>query len=225
MLRLLWLSLDAAQVRRHRFRLALEPVMQMSASVRRFALTAHVTTSVAWMGAVACFLALAIVGLTSPRPLEVQAAYVAMELICWAVIVPLSLLSPATGIAQALWTPWGVVKHYWVLVKLLVTLPCTAILLLHMLPTTRLAAAAFQGELVGTAMHDLRVQLIADSAVAVAALLFTTILAIYKPRGATGNGEPAPSWVKWLRGAALAGAAAFLLAHLLGGGMGAHHLH
>ena len=63
-----------------------------------------------------------------------------MEIVCWAVIVPLSLLSPATGIAQSLWTPWGLVRHYWVLVKLLVTLPCTAILLLHMLPTTRLAA-------------------------------------------------------------------------------------
>lgn len=121
--------------------------MQMSASVRSLALTAHVTTSVGWIGAVACFLALAIAGLTSAGPLEVQAAYLAMEMICWAVIVPLSLLSPATGIVQSLWTPWGLVRHYWVLVKLLVTLPCTAILLLHMLPTTRLAAVAAQGQL------------------------------------------------------------------------------
>lgn len=199
--------------------------MQMSAPVRRLALTAHVTFSVGWMGAVACFLALAILGLASPQPVEVQAAYVAMELVCWAVIVPLSMLSPATGIAQSLWTPWGLVRHYWVLVKLVVTLLCTGILLLHMLPTARLAAAAAQGELGGTAMHELRVQLVADSAVAIAALLFTTVLAIYKPRGATAGSEPAPGWVKWLRGIALAGAATFLIAHLLGGGMGNHGLH
>jgi hypothetical protein len=199
--------------------------MLMSAPVRRLALTAHVTTSVAWLGAVACFLALAVIGLNSARPLEVQAAYLAMEMVCWAVIVPLSLLSPATGIAQSLWTPWGLVRHYWVLVKLLVTLPCTAILLLHMLPTTRLAAAAAQGQLDGAGLHDLRVQLVADSAVAVAALLFTTVLAIYKPRGTTADAEPAPTWVKWLRNAALAGAAVFLLVHVLGGGMGQHGLH
>jgi hypothetical protein len=134
-------------------------------------------------------------------------------------------LSPATGIAQSLWTPWGLVRHYWVLVKLLVTVPFTGILLLHMLPTTRLAAAAAHGQLEGTALHDLRVQLVADSAVAIAALLFTTVLDVYKPRGTTSGSEAAPGWVKWLRGLAIAGAAAFALAHLLGGGMGNHGLH
>ncbi|HEX6703781.1 MAG TPA: hypothetical protein VF169_03395 [Albitalea sp.] len=217
--------LDSLRRAQHRCRSLEETRMLMSAPVRRLALTAHVTTSVSWMGAVACFLALAITGLASPRPIEVQAAYLAMEVVCWAVIVPLSLLSPATGIAQALWTPWGLVRHYWVLVKLLVTLPCTAILLLHMLPTTRLAAAAAQGQLQGASLHDLRVQLIADSAVAIAVLVFTTVLAIYKPRGTTSKSEPAPTWVKWLRGIALAGAGAFLVAHLLGGGMGQHGLH
>jgi hypothetical protein len=199
--------------------------MLIPAFARKFALTAHVTTSVGWMGAVACFLALAIGGLASPRPAQVQAAYVGMELVCWAVIVPLSLLSPVTGVAQSLWTPWRLVKHYWVLIKLLVTLPCTAILLLHMLPTARLAAAATQDRLDDPAMHDLRIQLVADSAVAVAALLFTTVLAVYKPQGTTSRSEPMPAWVKWLRGLALAGAAAFALAHLLDGGMGQHGVH
>lgn len=202
-----------------------EIAMQMSASVRRFALTAHVTSSIGWMGAVACFLALAVVGLTSPQPLEVQAAYVAMELICWMVIVPLSLLSPLTGVAQSLWTPWGMLKHYWVVVKLLVTLPCTAILLLHMLPTTRLASVALQGGLAESAMHNLRVQLVADSAAAIVVLAFTTVLAVYKPRGQTSGAEPMPAWVKVLRGMALVGVAAFLVAHLLGGGMGHHGMH
>lgn len=80
-------------------------------------------------------------------------------------------------------------------------------------------------ELDGVGLHDLRVQLVADSAVAVAALLFATVLAIYKPRGATAGTEPAPAWVKWLRNCALAGAALFLLVHVLGGCMGPHGLH
>ena len=143
-------------------------------------------------------------------------------MICWAVIVPLSLLSPATGIAQSLWTPWGLVRHYWVLVKLLVTIPCTAVLLLHMLPTTRLAAAAAQGQLVGDAMRDLRIQLIADSAAAIVVSLLTTILAIYKPHGTTMDADRAPARIVWLRRLAIAVAVAFIAAHLAGKGMGRH---
>jgi hypothetical protein len=60
-------------------------------------------------------------------------------------------------------------RHYWVMVKLLVTVPCSAILLLHMVPTTRLAGAADQGVLAGQALQDLRVQLVADSIAALAA--------------------------------------------------------
>lgn len=37
----------------------------MTPRLRKFALTAHVTSSVGWLGAVATFLALAVVGLTS----------------------------------------------------------------------------------------------------------------------------------------------------------------
>jgi len=196
--------------------------MLMSAPVRKFALTAHVVFSLAWMGAVACFLALATVGFTSRQPVEVQAAYLGMEMTCWAVIVPLRPLSPATGIAQSLWTPWGLVRHYWALVKLLVTIPCTAVLLLHMLPTTRLAAAAAQGQLVGDAMRDLRIQLIADSAAAIVVSLLTTILAIYKPHGTTMDADRAPARIVWLRRLAIAVAVAFIAAHLAGKGMGRH---
>jgi hypothetical protein len=38
--------------------------MAMTPRLRKFALTAHVTSSVGWLGAVAAFLALAVAGLT-----------------------------------------------------------------------------------------------------------------------------------------------------------------
>lgn len=212
---------------------------RMTSSIRKFALTTHVTSSVGWMGAVACFLALSIAGLTSAQSQTVQSAYLAMNLICWFVIVPLSLASPLSGVIQAVGTPWGLFKHYWVLVKLLVTIPCSAILLLHMVPTSELAAAAAQGNLVGDALHDLRVQLVADSAVAFVVLMLTVVLAVYKPRGLTESGaitagkraagEAAPhvlpAWVIWLRRAAIVLALGFLAAHLAGKGVGGHGMH
>lgn len=62
--------------------------MAMTPYVRKFALTAHVTSSVGWLGAVAVFLALAIAGLTSKDAQMVRAAYLAMELTTRFVIVP-----------------------------------------------------------------------------------------------------------------------------------------
>ena len=52
--------------------------MTMSPGYRKVALTAHVTASVGWLGAVAGFLALAIAGLTSHDPQHVRSAYLAM---------------------------------------------------------------------------------------------------------------------------------------------------
>jgi hypothetical protein len=52
--------------------------MTMSPSLRKLALTAHVASSVGWLGAVASFLALAIVGLTSQNAQMVRGAYLVM---------------------------------------------------------------------------------------------------------------------------------------------------
>ena len=102
-------------------------------------LTAHITFSVGWFGAVAGFLALAIAGLTSQDNQIVRSTYLCMELIAWFVIVPSNLGSLITGVVQSLGTRWGLFRHYWVLVKFLLTIAATIILLLHMQPITYLA--------------------------------------------------------------------------------------
>jgi hypothetical protein len=55
--------------------------MTMTIGVYKFALTAHVTSSVGLLGSIAAFLALAVAGLTSQDAQMVRAAYLAMELI------------------------------------------------------------------------------------------------------------------------------------------------
>ena len=63
----------------------------MTPALRKFALTAHVTSSVGWLGSVAAFLGLAVVGLVSPDAQTMRAVYVSMELIGWFVVVPFCL--------------------------------------------------------------------------------------------------------------------------------------
>jgi hypothetical protein len=95
-------------------------------------LTAHITFSVGWIGAVAAFLALAITGLTSQDAQMERAAYTAMELTARFVIVPLAFASLLSGLIQSLGTPWGLFRHYWVLVKLSLTIFATIVLLKKM---------------------------------------------------------------------------------------------
>jgi hypothetical protein len=95
-------------------------------------LTAHVTCSVGWIGAVAVFLAVAQIGLTSQDPQTVRGAYLVMEPAAWLVLVPLAFASLLTGIVMSLGTTWGVVRHYWVIFKLLITAVATIILMVYM---------------------------------------------------------------------------------------------
>ena len=160
----------------------------MSPGLRKVALITHVTFSVGWLGSVAAFLALAIAGLTSADPQIVRAAYVAMEVIGWFVIVPLSFATLLSGLVQSLGTVWGLFRHWWVLLKLLMTVLATLVLLVHMQPVGHLAEAVRTATLSGGELHGLRVQLIADAGAAIVVLLVATTLSIVKPRGLTRYG-------------------------------------
>ena len=64
--------------------------MTIAPGIRKFALSAHVTASVGWLGAVVVFLALAIIGLTSQDAQTVRGAYLVMEPAARLVLVPLA---------------------------------------------------------------------------------------------------------------------------------------
>ena len=112
----------------------------MTPRLRKFALTAHTTFSVGWLGAVVAYLALAIAGLTHHDAQMIRAAYLSTELIGWFVIVPFSLAALLTGLVQSLGTQWGLFRHYWILVKFLLTTGASAAQLrhLHVMPKSSL---------------------------------------------------------------------------------------
>ena len=160
--------------------------MIMTRGLRKFVLTAHVISSVGWLGAVIAYLALAVAAVTSQEAQTVRAAWVAMELTGWFVIVPLALASVLIGVVNALGTPWGLFRHYWVLVKLLLTVFATVILLLHM-PTVSYFAGVAAGRDTAS-LAGLRGELV-HAGGGLAVLLMTAILSVYKPRGMTPYGS------------------------------------
>jgi hypothetical protein len=161
----------------------------MTPRVRKFALTAHVISSVGWLGAVACVLALAIAGLTSQNAQTVRAAYLAMDVTAWSVLVPLALASLLTGLVQSLGTKWGLFRHYWVVTKLLINLVATIVLLMYTQTLSTLANAAAKTPLPSDDLDALRSPSpVLHAGVALVLLLIATTLAIYKPAGLTRYG-------------------------------------
>lgn len=164
--------------------------MTMPRRVRRFALTAHVTFSVGWLGAVACFLALSIAGLIRQDAQAVRAAYIAMESIGWFVLVPLSLASLVTGLIQSLGTTWGLFRHYWVLFKLVMNVLATIVLLMYMQTLGELTDIAASTSLSGGDLSGLRTPSpVLHAGAALLVLVVATVLAVYKPRGMTRYGR------------------------------------
>ncbi|MDZ4677361.1 MAG: DUF2269 domain-containing protein [Oligoflexia bacterium] len=155
----------------------------MTPRLRKFALTAHVTFSVGWLGAVVAYLALAIFGMNSQDVQLVRAVYLAMELIGWFVIVPLSIASLLTGIIQSLGTPWGLFRHYWVLAKLLLTIGGTIILVVHMKTVSHVANIAGETTFSLAGLDQQRIQLVIHPLGGLLVLLVATVLAVYKPWG------------------------------------------
>ena len=162
----------------------------MTPGLRKLALTAHVTSSVGWLGAVAGFLALAVAGLASQDAQTVRAVYLAMEATGWFVLVPLSLASLLTGLVQSLGTTWGLFRHYWVLFKLLINLVATIVLLLYMQTLDYFAGVAAETTSSGDVPSALRSPSpLIHAGLALLLLLVATTLAVYKPRGMTPYGQ------------------------------------
>lgn len=157
----------------------------MTPHLRKFALSAHLTFSVGWIGALLAYLALGGGAVTSKDVQTVRAAWTAMELTGWYVIVPLALASLLTGLVMALGTKWGLFRHYWVLISFALTLLATVVLLLHMPTVSSMADAAQEAE--GASLNALGGDLL-HPGIGLVVLLVIQVLNLYKPPGMTRYG-------------------------------------
>jgi hypothetical protein len=210
--------------------------MPMTPRLRKFALTAHVSSSVGWLGAVAGFLTLAVAAGTSQDANVVRATYIAMELTGWYVIVPFCLAALLTGLIVSLGTRWGLFRHYWVLVKFLITIIAALILFGFTQTLGSLGGLATNPALSVEQLRQLNQSPALHSGGGLVALLATTILAVYKPWGMTAYGRrnqaltvrPSPgsttgtSWGQYLLLGIIVLVLLFLALHLARGGASGH---
>jgi hypothetical protein len=157
----------------------------MKPGVRKFVLTAHLTFSIGWIGAVIAYLALGVAAVTSEEAETVRAAWIAMKLTGWYVIVPLALASLLSGIVMALGTKWGLFRHYWVVISFALAVFATVVLLLHMPTVSSTADLARDTE--GASLEGLGGDL-GHPGIGLVILLVIQTLNMYKPVGMTRYG-------------------------------------
>jgi hypothetical protein len=159
--------------------------MTMTHGLRKFALATHITSSVGFIGAAIAYLGLGVSAMTSEGTQTVRAAWISMELTGWYVIVPLALAALVTGLVMSLGTPWGLFRHYWVLITFVLTIFATVILLLHMPTVSSVADVAREAD--GATLRQLGGDLL-HAGGGLLVLLVITVLNVYKPGGTTSYG-------------------------------------
>ena len=165
----------------------------MTPALRKLTITAHVAFSVGWLGAVAAFLVLSIAGLTSHDAEVVRGAYLSMDLISRFIIIPMCFAALATGLLQALGTPWGLFRYYWILMKFGLAIFATIALLIHQFAVMAVAAKRVSGAaaetLFSSDLAPLKTELVRAPSLAILLLLVVTTLGVYKPWGLTRYGQ------------------------------------
>ncbi len=160
----------------------------MTPGLRKFTLTLHLTTSVGWIGAVIAYIGIIVAAQASQDPQALHAARIAMELIAWYVLVPLAFLALLTGLVMALGTPWGLFRHWWVLISFLLTTIAFVVLLTQLEVIRAGAAAARAGQTYSASQHGELFGQLLHPVGGLVVLLVIQVLNIYKPRGLTPYG-------------------------------------
>lgn len=164
--------------------------MILTGSLRKFALTVHVISSVGWLGAVVAYLGLSIAVLNTESGQMVRGSYLAMNVIIKFIILPFSIVSLLTGLVSALGTSWGLFRHYWIVFKLVLNIFANVILLMYIQSITHYAGLAADSTLTNADLMALRDPThVVHSSGALVLLLVATVLGIYKPRGITPFGR------------------------------------
>jgi hypothetical protein len=159
----------------------------MTPGIRKLALTVHLTCSIGWLGAVAAFLALAITAVVSADDQLVRATFLGMNLVVHFVIVPLAFGALVTGLICALGTKWGLFRHYWVLIKLVLVVIAIVVLLAQLEPIAQLAVLATDPTSSVNSLPEAPRPLV-HAVGGLAVLLVVQVLGMYKPRGLTRYG-------------------------------------
>ncbi|WP_438486749.1 PDR/VanB family oxidoreductase [Streptomyces sp. S186] len=163
---------------------------RLSARGRKLTLALHIASSVGWMGLSMSMATLALIGYLTTDPGIAKGAYYAMYVFDETTVSIVSLVSGVTGVLLGCGTPWGLLRHWWVLVKWALALSVALFAWVYTHPLVLIAAAQAGEAEGGTYRPSTEGALLAWTVPPVFGLLvFLSLLSVYKPWGRTARGR------------------------------------
>lgn len=170
---------------------ASQPRFQLSPKWRKMVLLLHVVSAVGWLGLHIGNVTFAITGLVTDDPVTQRTVFRAVDLLGGMLLIPISLLAFTTGVVLALGTRWGLVRHWWVLTKFVLTLIPVILIPVSLLPGYRdlaeLVNEAPAGQVVDTGTSG--PSLVIAAIVSTSMYLTSVTLSVFKPWGRTKWGK------------------------------------
>ncbi len=152
--------------------------VKLSSRWRKLLLTAHVATSVSVLGTDLVLLAL---GISSAGGADPRTIYPAAHLVVAWLLAPLAIVALGTGVLLGMLTQWGLLRYWWVTIKLALTAILTGVVLFVLVPSLGVAAGAATAPVPRSFSAAERLPLLVAPAAGVTLLIFIVALAVYKP--------------------------------------------
>jgi|SRR5262245_35508267 len=153
----------------------------LSGTRRKAALTVHLVTAVALLGASIVLPVTGLYAATRDDPREARAIYSLLQLLTFSLDVPLALIALVSGALLALTSKWGIFRHWWVTTKLAILL--TTIVLGATLIGPSISTMLEVTETGNPGASGVRWRLVTVPSVQVMLLLVAATLGVFKPRG------------------------------------------
>jgi hypothetical protein len=159
---------------------------------RKTLLVTHLVSAGAWIGIDVLVAVLVGIGWWSDDPQRRATAYQALG---WFVVWPMltaALICLASGVALALRSRWGLVRYWWVLVKLVLNIVLSTLIVVALRPGMPDVVRHGQ-DLAAGVRSDVDVSfLFFPPAVSLTALTAATVIAVFKPWGRVRGRRPGP---------------------------------
>ncbi|UOZ07194.1 hypothetical protein [Amycolatopsis sp. WQ 127309] len=162
---------------------------RLGARARKWYLVAHIVSGGAWIGIDAVLGILVATALISGDPAVVATSLQALELFAvWPMLIA-ALLTLGTGVVLGLGTKYGLVRYWWVAVKLAVNVVMALLILFALRPGLYDAAGYGRQLAAGQTPQGDPAGLLYPVIVAPSLLLFASVLSVFKPWGLIRKGK------------------------------------
>lgn len=160
---------------------------------RQALVAAHVLSSAAWLGMGVMFVALSLVALRADDIRDAQTIYESMAFFDQTMLPWANVAATTSGFALGVTTKWGIVRHWWVVIKVVISFAILGIAFgfLHDALERSAAQAAHLAEVGGTVAEigSSGEVVLWGFVLALVSLIGAMLLSLYKPRGMTWWGR------------------------------------